>query len=113
MKKRYIALGIVGIILIVMTISDIYFSNLNEHYHLVNKSDYVKGNITGYRSHWRYVYVEIDNREKFLIRPTKSLDSLQFFLNDVIALNQSIMVSGEEGKITIDNNNQKFSFLIH
>lgn len=68
--RNLIALVLVSLLLITMTISDIYYSGLERDYPFLTEYEYIDGTITAMKVHHKYSFIEIDSSMKRAISPT-------------------------------------------
>jgi hypothetical protein len=63
-KKLWITGGIAGMLLLAMTISDLYYSELSENYPVLKADELIEGKITAFKVHHKHTYIELDATKK-------------------------------------------------
>ena len=112
-NRKWIITSVVVIILIVtMTISDIYYSKLEKEFPLLDKNELVEGTITTFKSHFEYTYLEIDSNTKRLIRPTipDKIDLKEFY--NFIEIGDIFLHKKSANKVLVYRQNKEYEFLL-
>lgn len=111
--KKWLLLGAVVIaLLITMTISDNYYSNLNENYPLLQKEELLSGKITDIKIHHKYTFIELDSSTKRLITPSFLMNKKTAYLHKTIAIGDYLVYEGHSDKITLLKDNESYNFLV-
>lgn len=103
------SLIIIGI-LITMSISDVYYTNLEKKFPLLSKNESINGKITNLKTHFDYSYLEIDLNTKKLIRPTKNEKYNPCDFNEFISVGDSFVHEEFSNEIKVIRNNTTYTF---
>ena len=105
-----ITVALVGALLILMTISDNYYSKLERDYPLLNRLEQINGIIANHKDHFDYTYIELNSSEKRLIMPTENMDYSPSKFSDFIALGDEVIYEKQFDKIQIIRDNKSYFF---
>lgn len=101
---------IISAIIITMTISDIYYTKLENEYPLLSSNEQINGILTSFKDHHNYAYIEVDSSIKRLIRPTNNTDYNPSNFTDFIAIGDKIIHEKWSTKIEIVKNDKSYNF---
>lgn len=111
--KKWLLLGAVVIaLLITMTISDNYYSNLNENYPLLQKEEPLSGKITGIKIHHKYTFVELDSSTKRLITPSFLMNKTPTYLHKTIAIGDYLIHEAHSDQLSVLKDDENYNFLV-
>ena len=113
-KKRKLGAfgGLLGFLLVTMTISDVYYGDLSEAYPLLLKEEFIEGTIMGIKVHHDHTYVELDTRENRQITPSYLVGHETARLSEYIAMGDHFAHEGDSDRITLTKEKETRSFLV-
>lgn len=112
-KTKLLLLAPLLILLLVsMTISDNYYSNLAEQYPILQESERVEGKVTGITIHHKYVYLELDAQTRRLIPPSflKSADPTH--LHKIISIGDHFLHEANSKEVSLGEDQEHLSFIV-
>jgi hypothetical protein len=112
MKKFIVGSGLfLFALLVVMTTSDIYYSNLEKNYSMLTDQIHIDGKIANYRVHWGHAYVTLSDNQKLHIQPAANVNSPEKSSHDLIEVGDSLRIAPGSGKLIVKKKDQEFIFV--
>lgn len=102
----------IAALLVVMTLSDWYYSKLENEYPVLDDQMEIHGIVRHCKVHWKHAYVSLDQGQKVNIPPPESIDNDRPF-HSVIEEGDSLFKTANSEKITLIRNGKRFVFLSH
>ena len=99
--KLWIIGGLLGTLLLVMTISDIYYSDLTEKYPVLRKDEFIEGKVTGLKVHHRHTYIELDFEERRNIPPSYLVGPKTDYLHKMAEVGDNFIHAAKSTNITL------------
>jgi len=100
-RRLWISVGIVGVLLSGMLISDAYYTNLSEDYPVLMEGEFLEGRITGFKVHHKHTYIELDSAEKRNIPPSYSEGPMPYYLHKMIAIGDYFIHEDESATVSV------------
>lgn len=100
------------LILIAMTISDNYYSNLEENYPILKETEAIQGKVTNMIVHHKYTYLELDSQTKRLVPPSflKSPDPTYFC--KIVSIGDYFLHEANSNEVVLLKNEEPLSFVV-
>lgn len=115
MKKK-IKIGIWSFVIVglltAMTISDIYYSKMEEEYPILEQLSRLEGKVTGITIHHKYTYLELDSRTKVLVPPSFLKNENPTPLHEVIAIGDYFLHAPRSKEVMLRKHEKELTFLV-
>jgi 3-isopropylmalate dehydratase small subunit len=102
----------IALLLIAMTFSDIYYSNLNKEYPLLSNLESFEGKVTDLKIHFGYTYIELDSQKRALIRPSNLKNEPKEKFHQLVKEGDFILFSDSRNEFTLKQMDKDFRFII-
>jgi len=114
MKKRklLIVFSFIVVLLITMTVSDIYYSNLNKKYPLLSNLESFDGKVTDVKIHFGYSYIELDSVDRALIRPSYLKNETKEKFHQLVKEGDFILLGDSKHEFTLTQMGKDYRFII-
>ena len=100
------------LVLAIMTRSDIYYSNLEENYALLQETEQIAGKVTGIIVHHKYAYLELDSSTKRLVPPSflKSTDPTHF--HKILSIGDHFVHEANSSEVMLLKDDERLRFVV-
>ena len=99
-----------GALLILMIVSDIYYSKLERDYPLLTRLEQIEGTINKHKAHFDYTYIELNSSVKRLIMPTANLEYSPSKFSDFIEKGDQVVFKRLSDEIQINRGKNSYFF---
>jgi len=110
--KLWIIGGLLGILFLVMTISDIYYSNLSEKYPVLSKDEFMEGKVTGLKVHYKHAYIELDFAERRNIPPSFLVGPKTDYFHKMVELGDHFIHEVNSENITLQRDDEFYKYAV-
>jgi hypothetical protein len=111
-KKLWITSGIVGMLLLAMTISDLYYYELSENYPVLKADELIEGRITAFKVHHKHTYVELDATKKRNIPPGFLMGSETTSFHKMIRIGDYFIHEDNSDKVTVSRGSKTYKYVV-
>ncbi len=112
-RKKFGILGaLIVSLLITMTISDIYYSDLAEKYPVLDPKEFLEGQITDLKIHHRYTFVEIDHNKKRNIPPSFLYAPKTDYFHKMIAIGDHFFHEANSTDVSLEKQGVVYKYLV-
>ncbi|MEM7369071.1 MAG: hypothetical protein AAF587_10770 [Bacteroidota bacterium] len=109
-RKTIIVLVLASLLLITMTISDIYYSGLERDYPFLAEYEQIDGTITAMKVHHKYSFIEIDSSLKRAIVPTYNPANDPYYFHEFVTEGDRFVYKEWSRQIEIIRDGEIFLF---
>lgn len=111
-KKLLIGMPIILLLLVAMTISDNYYSDLEEQYPVLQETERVEGKVTNIIIHHKYIYLELDGQTKRLVPPSFLKSDNPSYLHKIIAIGDHFLHESNSHEVALQQEDKRLSFIV-
>jgi heme/copper-type cytochrome/quinol oxidase subunit 2 len=111
-KKLLIGMPIILLLLVTMTISDNYYSDLEEQYPILEKTEQMEGKVTGLIIHHKYIYLELDGQTKRLVPPSLLKNADRSYLHKAITIGDHFMHAPNSEEVALRKDDDHLRFVV-
>lgn len=102
---------IVGL-LVSMTISDAYYSDMEVQYPILEKPSQVEGKVTGITVHHKYTFLELDAQTKVLVPPSFLKNEDPSYFHKTISIGDYFIHENGSEEVSLLKHQERLNFIV-
>lgn len=117
MKKRtkirlLVLTPIILALLVSMTISDAYYSDMEAQYPILEKTSQLEGKVTGITVHHKYTYLELNAQTKVLVPPSFLKNDDPAYFHKIISIGDNFIHEKNSEEVSVQKGDERLSFIV-